>query len=79
MPEYRDINEAAMLASWSDKTLERAALTYTRHYATQRVTDPVALFRKLVIDAKGKDSAKAPVGRKDQGRKFQEDSLRRRR
>ena len=79
LPEYRDINEAAMLAGWSDKTLERAALTYTRHYATQRVTDPVALFRKLVIDAKGKDSAKAPVGRKDQGRKFQEDSLRRRR
>lgn len=79
LPEYRDINEAAMLAGWSDKTLEQAALTYTRHYAAQRVTDPVALFRKLVIDAKGKDSAKAPVGRKDQGRKFQEDALRRRR
>ena len=40
---------------WSDKTLEQAALTYTRHYATQRVTDPVALFRKLIIDATGKD------------------------
>ena len=83
LPEYRDINEAAMLASWSDTTMEKAALTYTRHYATQRVTDPVALFRKLVIDATGKDSAKVPAasGRKDQRRKFSysEDFLRRRR
>ena len=81
IPEYRDINEAALLAGWSDKVLERAALTYTKHYAAQRVTDPVALFRKLVIDATGKDSAKVPVtsGRKDQRRKYSEDFLRRRR
>ena len=81
IPEYWDINEAALLAGWSDKVLERAALTYTKHYAAQRVTDPVALFRKLVIDATGKDSAKAPVtsGRKDQRRKYSEDFLRRRR
>ena len=47
VPNWNTIQEAAMLAGWTDQVMASAARLYARNYRNQQVTNPGALFRKL--------------------------------
>ena len=47
VPNFETIQEAAMLAGWTDQVMASAARLYARNYRNQQVTNPGALFRKL--------------------------------
>ena len=47
VPNWNMIQEAAMLAGWTDQVMASAARLYARNYRNQQVTNPGALFRKL--------------------------------
>ena len=51
LPELRWIDEARMLASWSDAVMVQAATTYVKVYRGKTVNAPVELFKKLAIQA----------------------------
>ena len=54
LPDLQALHEAALLAFWTDRTMAAAAGVYARNYRNQRVTAPVALFRKLAIQEASK-------------------------
>ena len=47
VPNLETIQEAAMLAGWTDQVMASASRLYARNYRNQRVSNPAALFRKL--------------------------------
>ena len=51
LPDFREIDEARILAGWSAAVMRQAAQRYVQHYAGQRVSAPGTLFRKLAIEA----------------------------
>ena len=54
LPDFQALQEAALLAGWTESIMASAAQIYARNYRNQRVTDPVALFRRLAIQEAGK-------------------------
>ena len=54
LPDFQDLHEAALLSGWTDRTMASAAAVYAKNYRSQRITDPVALFRKLATQEAGR-------------------------
>ena len=54
LPDLATIQEAAMLAGWTDQVLTSAARLYARAYRNQQVNNPAALFQKLAIQEASK-------------------------
>ena len=63
VPDFNTLQEAAMLAGWTDKVMAAAARLYARNYGNQRVNNPVALFRKLAIQEASKVAVPAKLSR----------------
>ena len=63
VPDFNMLQEAAMLAGWTDKVMAAAARLYARNYGNQRVNNPVALFRKLAIQEASKVAVPAKLSR----------------
>ena len=74
VPDFNTLQEAAMLAGWTDKVMAAAARLYARNYGNQRVNNPVALFRKLAIQ----EASKVAVPPKQSRPSHSEDRGRRR-
>ena len=72
-PDLQAIEEQAFLAGWSDAVLQSAARIYLRNYRNQRVTDPLALFRKLAIQ----EASRLPPPEPQRRGKYSEDHRRR--
>ena len=60
LPHFQDLHEAALLAGWTGRVMAAAADVYARNYRNQRVTDPVALFRKLAVQEASKQPTPEP-------------------
>ena len=73
VPDLQAIEEQAFLAGWSDAVLQSAARIYLRNYRNQRVTDPLALFRKLAIQ----EASRLPPPEPQRRGKYSEDHRRR--
>ena len=54
VPDFNMLQEAAMLAGWTDQVMAAAARLYARNYRNQRVNNAGALFRKLAIQEASK-------------------------
>ena len=73
-PDLQAIEEQALLAGWSAAVLQSAARVYLRNYRSQKVTDPLALFRKLAIQ----EASRHPAPEPQRQRKYSEEHRRRR-
>ena len=74
VPDFNTIQEAAMLAGWTDQVMAAAARLYARNYRNQRVNNASSLFRKLA----SQEASKVAVPPK-QSRPSYSDERRRRR
>ena len=74
VPDWTTLQEAAMLADWTDQVMAAAARLYARNYRNQRVNNPAALFRKLAIQ----EASKVTVLPKPSRPSYSEDRRRRR-
>ena len=63
VPNFQTIQEAAMLAGWTDQVMASASRLYARNYRNQRVSNPAALFRKLASQEASKISVPAKLSR----------------
>ena len=63
VPNFQTIQEAAMLAGWTDQVMASASRLYARNYRNQRVSNPAALFRKLASQEASKISVPAKPSR----------------
>ena len=57
LPNFRQVDEARMLAGWSEAVMRQAVQTYVQVYRGKTVNAPETLFRKLAIEA----ARKAPA------------------
>ena len=60
LPAYQWLNEAQMLAGWSDPVMRKAADTYARVYRGKAVNAPLELFKKLAVQAARELSGQQP-------------------
>ena len=74
VPDFQALEEAAMLAGWTDQVMAAAARLYARTYRNRRVSDPVALFRKLATQ----EASKVAAPTKQSPPSYSEDRRRRR-
>ena len=74
VPDFKTIQEAAMLAGWTDQVMASAARLYAHTYRNQRVNNPGALFRKLA----SQEASKVTVRPKQSRPSYSEDRRRRR-
>ena len=74
VPDFKTIQEAAMLAGWADQVMASAARLYARNYRNQQVNNAVALFRKLATQ----EASKVAVPPKQSRPSYSDDRLRRR-
>ena len=63
VPNFETIQEAAMLAGWTDQVMASASRLYARNYRNQRVSNPAALFRKLASQEASKVAVPAKLSR----------------
>ena len=63
VPNFQTIQEAAMLAGWTDQVMASAGRLYARNYRNQRVSNPAALFSKLASQEASKAAAPAKQSR----------------
>ena len=63
VPNFQTIQEAAMLAGWTDQVMASASRLYARNYRNQRVSNPAALFRKLASQEASKIAVPAKLSR----------------
>ena len=57
LPDFRQVDEARMLAGWSEAVMRQAVQKYVKVYRGKTVNAPETLFRKLAIEA----ARKAPA------------------
>jgi DNA-binding MarR family transcriptional regulator len=75
LPNFRQVDEARMLAGWSEAVMRQAVQTYVQVYRGKTVNAPETLFRKLAIEA----ARKAPASTSgDELPKYAADQRRRR-
>ena len=74
VPNWNTIQEAAMLAGWTDQVMASAARLYARNYRNQQVTNPGALFRKLA----SQEASKVAVPPKQSRPSYSDDRRKRR-
>ena len=74
VPNFETIQEAAMLAGWTDQVMASAARLYARNYRNQQVTNPGALFRKLA----SQEASKVAVPPKQSRPSYSDDRRKRR-
>ena len=75
LPNFRQVDEARMLAGWSEAVMRQAVQKYVQVYRGKTVNAPETLFRKLVIEA----ARKAPASTSgDELPKYAVDQRRRR-
>ena len=75
LPNFRQIDEARMLAGWSEAVMRQAVQKYVQVYRGKTVNAPETLFRKLAIEA----ARKAPASTSgDELPKYAADQRRRR-
>ena len=63
VPNFETIQEAAMLAGWTDQVMASASRLYARNYRNQQVSNPAALFRKLASQEASKVAVPAKLSR----------------
>ena len=61
VPNFQTIQEAAMLAGWTDQVMASAGRLYARNYRNQRVSNPAALFSKLASQEASKVAVPAKL------------------
>ena len=75
LPNFRQVDEARMLAGWSEAVMRQAVQKYVQVYRGKTVNAPETLFRKLAIEA----ARKAPASTSgDELPKYAADQRRRR-
>ena len=57
LPNFRQIDEARMLAGWSEAVMRQSVQKYVQVYRGKTVNAPETLFRKLAIEAARKARA----------------------
>ena len=74
VPNFQTIQEAAMLAGWTDQVMASAGRLYARNYRNQRVSNPAALFSKLA----SQEASKVAVPAKQSRPSYSDDRRKRR-